>query len=137
MSITGFMGFWFGRLPGVTLASAASDVSDAKRSYAEVLDKTITIRRYTGTGNARTYSDFDCRGTITGYAPAQLVGNIVQGDRRVIVYSDDLTNAGFDEPITKDDKVVRGGKEIAIIGVDDSTRRIDDVLIAYELQARG
>jgi hypothetical protein len=108
-----------------------------KASYREALDKSVTIRRYTGLGAARSYTDFPCQAQVTGFAPAALVGNVMQGDRKLIIYSDDLADAGFAEPITVNDKAVVRGKELAILAVDDSTRRIDDVLIAYELQARG
>ena len=74
---------------------------------------------------------------MTGYAPHELVGNILQGDRRIILFADDLLGKGFALPVTTNDKVVVRGKELAIVAVDDSTRRVNDVLIAYELQVRG
>jgi hypothetical protein len=40
-------------------------------------------------------------------------------------------------PITSTDKIVLRGKELQIIAVDDSTRRVKGVLIALEIQARG
>jgi hypothetical protein len=50
---------------------------------------------------------------------------------------DDLISAGFSLPVTKNDKAIVRGKELNIQSVDDNTRRIEGVIIAYEIQARG
>jgi hypothetical protein len=111
--------------------------AEAQAQYRGALDQTVTIRRYSGTGSTRTHADYNARARVTGYAPEALVGNVIQGDRRAIVYSADLDGVGFTQPVTNDDKLVVRGKELQIVAVDDSTRRVDDVLIAYELQVRG
>ncbi len=108
----------------------------------------ITIRRYTSTGLGRTKLDLEVRARVTGYAPDELVGGIQQGDRRLVCLAEDLAanapNSPPDSPplsiilpLTSADKVVVRGKELAIISFDDSTRRIQGVPIAFEIQARG
>jgi hypothetical protein len=110
----------------------------AKGDYRAALKDRIAIRRYTGTGSARPRFDAEnIRARVVGYDEQELVGGIQQGDRRAIVYADDLIDAGFALPVTTSDKLVVRGKELAIIAADDSTRRVDGVLIAIEIQARG
>ena len=109
-----------------------------KNSYVRTCTDLVTVRRYTGSGSVRPKFDVeDCRARVVGYAPHELIGNILQGDRRIILVADDLLGKGFSLPLTTNDKIVVRGKELAIIAVDDSTRRVNAVLIAYELQVRG
>lgn len=108
-----------------------------KASYRKALRQHVTVRRYIGSGTTRTKSDVEqVRARVTGYSPDELVGTIVQGDRNAIVYADDVAAGGI-AALTTNDKVVVYGRELAIMAVDDLTRRVDDVLIAYELQLRG
>lgn len=112
----------------------------AKSAYARMLDQageTVFIRRYTGVAPSRTATDYSVRARVVGYEPKDLVANIQQGDRKVIVLADDLAGTALTLPLLVSDKVVVRGKELAIIAPDDSTRRIAGTLIAYELQARG
>ena len=112
----------------------------AKASYRRALNaagQTVFIRRYTGSGENRPHFDAPVMARVTGYEPDELVGTIQQGDRKVIVLADDLIAAHIPLDLKKGDKVVVRGKELNIEVADDSTRRIQGVLIAYELQARG
>lgn len=110
----------------------------AKSMYGRMLDgETILVRRYTGAGPNRPRFDVQMRAQVGGYQPRDFIGTIVQGDRKVIAFADDLIGAGLSLPITTNDKIIVRGKELAIIAVDDSTRRINGVLIAYEMQVRG
>lgn len=111
-----------------------------KSSYARMIDRageTVYIRRYTGVAPPRVATNYGVRARVVGYEPKDLVGNIQQGDRKVIILADDLAGTALTLPLLVSDKVVVRGKELAIIAPDDSTRRIAGVLIAYELQARG
>jgi hypothetical protein len=111
-----------------------------KDTYRRMIDdggEPIFVRRYTGSGTVKPKFDAQVRAKVSGYAPDELVGGIVQGDRRVIILVQDLIDRQFAMPILASDKVVVRGKELAIIAPDDSTRRISGVLIAYELTARG
>jgi hypothetical protein len=116
------------------------NVDEVKAAYITAMDaagETIVIRRYTGTGTTRVPHDTNVRARVVGYAANELVGTIQQGDRKVIVLVQDLIDAGFSLPVTANDKIVLRGTMIAVISVDDSTRRIRDTLVAYEIQARG
>lgn len=117
----------------ITATLTAQSYRRDLRLYGEV----IHVRRYSGIGPGRTYVDTPVYARVTGYQPAELVGTIQQGDRRVIASADDLMNGGFLMPVTPTDKIIVRGRELAIMGVDDSTRRVGPVLIALELQVRG
>lgn len=111
-----------------------------KASYRRMMDmvgEDITLRRYTASGSNPAKTDKTVRARVTGYAPDELVGGITQGDRRIIVLSEDVAAQSFPEPILRSDKVVVRGKELAIVVIDDNTRRLAGTLIAYEFTARG
>jgi hypothetical protein len=79
------------------------------------------------------------RARITGYTPQELASGIMQGNRKAILSAEDVEASGFPLPIRKggvDSLLVRGAK-MTIQSVDDSTRRIGTVLIAYELGITG
>lgn len=117
----------------------ADVVKDTYRRMIDANGEIVMLRRYTppsgGTGRPRF--DAAVRARVTGYSPEELVGSIVQGDRRVIVLVEDLIARQFALPVLASDKIMVRGKELAIIAPDDSTRRIGATLIAYELTARG
>lgn len=115
------------------------NVDAIKESYRRALGEfePVFIRRYTGAGTNRPKFDAACAGRVVGYTPQELIGGIVQGDRKLIVFHDDLVTAGFPLPITTSDKAVVEGRELAIFAPDRSTRRVGGVTIAYELQVRG
>lgn len=108
-----------------------------KASYLKSLKEIVHVRRYTGTGSNRPRFDVPCRAKVVGFAPHELVGSVVQGDRKAILYADDLLGVGFEIPIMTSDKLVVAGKELQIIAPDRDTRKVDSVLIAYEIQVRG
>lgn len=112
------------------------DAEQVKASYRKALRGHVTVRRYTGTGTSRPKTDITgARARVTGYKPTELVGGIVQGDKRVILYADDVLSLA---PLKMTDKIIESGtRELAIIALDDSTRKVGDVLIAYELAVRG
>jgi hypothetical protein len=111
----------------------AEAIASHQKFIAE-LGETILVRRYSGTGAARTKVDVATTARVMGYAPRDLVGSITQGDRRVIALADTLAAL---LPLTNSDKLVIRGREVAIKAVDDNTRRIAGTLIALEIQAAG
>lgn len=118
--------------------NAAEALASHRAMLAEV-GEDIVIRRYTGDADPnRPKTDIIARARVTGYQPRDMVGGISVGDRKVIVMVDTL---GALLPIVPGrdsaDKAVVRGKELTIIAVDDSTRRIGGTLIALELQVRG
>jgi len=97
--------------------------------------ETISIRRYTGTGANRPKFDWDVAARAMDFKADELVGSIVQGDRKLVVLHEDLEDAGFPFPIQTGTnwKVVVRGKELQIKSIDDNTRRLQGVCIAYDL----
>lgn len=96
----------------------------------------ITLRRLNSSGPATEVNNVRAR--VAGYEPEEVTGNIQQGDRRVIVLAEDI--GSFPVPFRErsTDRVVdASGREMTIQAVDDQTRRIAGVLIAYEIRARG
>ncbi len=111
-----------------------------KASYRQAIvaaATTVVVRRYTGTGENAPFFDVSVGARVVGYEPHELLGLIQQGDRRVIMLAEDLSDAQFPLPLRKGDKVLVRGRELNIEAVDDNTRRVQGVLVAYELQVRG
>jgi hypothetical protein len=117
----------------------AIDVQAIKNVYRAELGncEPILIRRYTGAGNNRPRFDVSVMAKVAGFQPNDLKDGIIQGDTRLIVLADDLIAAQFPLPLKKGDKAVVRGRELNIEAVDDHTRRVGIVLIAYQLSARG
>lgn len=112
-------------------------IKSAYRRMMNERGETIIIRRYTGSGENRAKFDAEAMAVVSGYAPQDLVGSVIEGDRKLIVLAEDLVEAGLELPLTENDKAVVQGRELQIFAPDASTRRVSGVLIAYELQARG
>jgi hypothetical protein len=112
------------------------DAAELKSHYAEELQETITVRRYTGAGTNRPRFDVQARGKSWGYAARELNGSIQQGDTRVLVLVQDLIDAQLALPLTPSDKLVVKGREIAIISPAQRKAQ-DGTLVVYDIQARG
>lgn len=100
--------------------------------------ETVTLRRINPSPTPST--DKSVLARVVGYAPNELVGGIQQGDRKVIVLAEDVENTGFPVPIKtggSDKIVLASGRVLNIQAVDDNTRRVGGILIAYEITARG
>lgn len=113
-----------------------------RSSYRRVLAKVgehVVIRRYTGSGPNRPRFDWTVRARVVEFDPSELIGGIVQGDRKIIVLAQDLMDAQAPVPVVAGAnwKAVVRGKEVTIKAVDDNTRRVAGELIAYELTVGG
>jgi hypothetical protein len=82
----------------------------------------------------RGATEISVHAKVSEYTPAELVGGIVQGDRRIMVLAEDVS---FDPPLKRGDKALVRGHLLNIESVDDNTRREAGTLLAYVLQARG
>jgi hypothetical protein len=114
--------------------------SEIKASYRRMMDavgEPIAIRRYTGTGANRPFFDAPVMARVVEFKPSDLVGDIIQGDRSLIVIAQDLIDAQVPLNLRKGDKAMVRGKELNIEAVDDNTRRVQGELIAYEIRVRG
>ncbi|MBI4367272.1 MAG: hypothetical protein HY543_10675 [Deltaproteobacteria bacterium] len=97
----------------------------------------VLFRRYTGAGANRQIFNAEMRAVVTGYQPQELIGGLVQGDRKVILLAEDVNKAQIGLPINLGDKLVVRGRELAIGVVDDSTHRDGTELVAFELKVTG
>lgn len=104
----------------------------------------VIIRRWSGPANARVATEAVVRGRPVGLKAEQLVGNIKAGDCKVVVINDpDVTVLSGKValstllPLTTSDKVVVGGRELAIKYPDDLTRRIAGVVTGLDIFAGG
>lgn len=112
----------------------------ARAMYRRQIDahgETITLRRNNPAPAGPT--EVTVKARVSGYQPEELVGGINQGDRKVIILAEDVEMSGFPVPFNTGgtDKAVVRGRALNIGVVDDSTRRIGGVLIAYEIRATG
>lgn len=111
-----------------------------KAEYRRMMNargETVTIRRYSGSGASRAWSEADVVAVVSDFMPHELVGGIVQGDRKIVVLAQDLIDAQAPLDLRKGDKAVVRGRELNIEAADDNTRRVAGVLIAFELRVRG
>ncbi len=97
----------------------------------------VLLRRVTGTGANQPQMRWELRGWVQGYQPHDLIGGIVQGDRKVILLAEDVIRAQIGLPITTGDSLIVRGRQLAIGSVDDSTHRDGTELVAFELKVTG
>lgn len=116
---------------------------ELKASYARELKEGVIFRRYATPGDRTSNVDVIVRGRIVDYSAAELIGTIQQGDRKVIIYADDVETdyqsgapTGLSLPVTTDDKLVIDGKECRIMAPRPRSS-IDGVVAAYALNSRG
>jgi hypothetical protein len=118
---------------------------DQHRSMLAEIGEDIEVRRYAGSGAARVFAKRAIvRGRVLGMGSKELVGETVQGTRKVILLNDPSAavapgNVALVDllPLTVSDRLFFRNTEVAILGIDDDTRRIAGVLIAIEVMARG
>jgi hypothetical protein len=117
---------------------------DRYRSALAEIGEDIEIRRYGGTGAARALlKRAAVRGRVLGLGAEELVGDVVQRTRKVLLVNDPAVAApgcvALSDllPVTTNDKMFFRDGEVAILDVDDDTRRINGVLIALEIVVRG
>ena len=109
-----------------------------KKDYLNALDEVgenVIIRTYDI--GLETYTDKTVRARVTEFSPDQLVGPIVQGDRKLIVLAEDVQGTGITLALTQNCKCIVRGKELQVKAIDDNTRRVAGDLIAYELVVGG
>ena len=100
--------------------------------------ETVVLRRIAA-GNKVLAESGPLLARVTGYGPQELVGGIQQGDLRVVLLADDVAASGFPLPLVQAgaDRIVVRGRATTPQAVDDNTRRVAGVLIAYEIRVRG
>jgi hypothetical protein len=71
------------------------------------------------------------------YRPEDYVGDLQQSIRRIVVQAQDLDNSGLLPLVAGKDHLVMSGRTMVITAIDDTTRRIQGIVIGYELQVAG
>ncbi|WP_029084761.1 hypothetical protein [Bradyrhizobium sp. th.b2] len=107
--------------------------------------ETVLVRRYAGVGPSRAVAkEAAVLAKVTGYEAHEIVGEIRQGDQKVILLNDPSAAVPAGKvalstmlPLTDRDFLVIAGAEVSIKGVDDATRRVQGQIIAFEIQVRG
>ena len=114
---------------------------ELKAAYARELKELVTFRRWSADHSTKV--DVTVRARVVDYSAAELIGTIQQGDRKVIIYADDVvTNystgaaTGLTLPVTAADKIVLDLKECRIMA-PRPRKSMDGVTAAYALQTRG
>jgi hypothetical protein len=84
------------------------------------------------------------RGRVLGMGAEEFIGDVVQRTRKVLLLNDPaaMVVPGYlalsDRlPLTESDKLFFREGEVAILDVDDDTRRINGVLVALEIVVKG
>lgn len=113
----------------------AAAIAATERAIAAV-GETVTLRRPAGV-SPQTFTDAEARARVTDFHADELVGSLQQGDRKLIVLAKDLEARQWPVPPRKGDKAIVRGKTLNVEAVDDSTRRVGGVIVAYEIAARG
>lgn len=107
-----------------------------RQLYADAIStvgENVIIRNYAV--GVDTFTDKTVRARVVEFSPDQLVGPIVQGDRKLIMLAADVE--GVTLSLTQNCKCVVRGKELQVKAIDDNTRRVAGDLIAYELVVGG
>ena len=75
---------------------------------------------------------------VTDFIPQDLAGAVEQGRRSAVVLASSVVASGFPLPfVVKSDRLAWGTKSNAITKVDDASRRVQGLLVAYELDLEG
>lgn len=98
---------------------------------------TVKLRRMRASPLAPLEHDVMAR--IVDYEPHEIVNGMKLGSRKAIVLAEDIEASGIPLPLSKSgtDKLVDGVRVYNIDEVDDTSRRLQDVVVAYELRVSG
>jgi hypothetical protein len=105
----------------------------------------IVVRRFAGTRAARAVArEAIARGRVIGGGATELVGQVVQRYRKLILLNDTDASVPAGKvalstmlPLRTTDKLFFRDLEVGIVDIDDDTRRIAGVLIALDLMVEG
>jgi hypothetical protein len=122
--------------PLTTTGARTMLATRTKALYREHLHEAVSIRRITGTGSSRVDASFATVGRVFKGQRNQLTGGIAQQDLTAIIYAQDLFDEGLPSDVVIGDYLIdQNGIEHSVYEVQ--ARRVEGVLIAYELTARA
>lgn len=107
---------------------------DMYRRHLSAHGETISLVR--GFGGVNPITVTGLRARVKGYEPNEVVGAIQQGERHVILLAEDVAATALSAPAIND-RVIWNGKTLTVKEVNDATRRIRGVAIAYDLKVQG
>jgi hypothetical protein len=106
---------------------------NATARMLEANGQDVTLRRVTAPG---FFIDVPCRARIVDFQPEELVGNVLQGDRRGILSNAEIALARWPGPPRRGDQILYGpNRTLTIQGCD--TVLIGDVVVRHNLHLRG
>ena len=104
--------------------------------YRENLHEAVSIRRISGTGPGRTDVTWATVGRVFNGQRKELTGGFAQQDMKAIIYAADLFAAGMPSDVVIGDFLIdHRGIEHTVYEVQP--RRVEGILVAYELTARA
>lgn len=86
---------------------------------------------------APNFAEATVRAIVTGFKPDELIEDIDQGARQVLIPAGDLAAAGYPEPPVKHDKLIIRGAALDVRSVDADTYRDGGELLVYALVVLG
>lgn len=92
----------------------------------------VTLRRLR---TSQTPVDVTVQAFIRDFRPNELVGNIIQGDRRVIISNDEIAAAAWPSPIRKGDQVIDGTIVMVVQSAEPVT--LGEETVRHNMIARG
>ena len=114
--------------------NTADTLAGRKQRYAESIARrgeNIVLRRAGA-------SDVTVRARLLTPKVDDLTGSKQQMMRPMIVLAEDVVNSGFPLPFQcNKDRVIWNGSTLVLQSVDEATRRVAGVVIAYELMVAG
>lgn len=91
----------------------------------------VTLRR----NPAAPFVDVAVKARVAGFDTKDLVGDIRQGDRQVVIGNAEIAAAAWPGPPARGDRVLIVGLPFTIVSVD--TRKIGDEIAGHWLAVRG
>ncbi len=106
-----------------------SDVADGIAENGQ----SIILRR---PGPHGTAFDVVLPAMVRAYQPQELVGGIVQGDRRVVISDREITAAQWPGPPRQGDQIIVNGRT-ATLQANAATILVGDFVVKHIMQVRG
>lgn len=110
---------------------------DATRRALTAAGQSVTLRRLADTAAQTVIASASVLAVLRDYQPHELVNGLRQGDCLAILLAADLQAASFPVPPRQGDQIEANGRKMTVIACDDQSRRVQGVVIAYEIKARG
>ncbi len=104
----------------------------------------ITLKRMSGTGQARTSTNVDCRAFVRDFEPSELVNGMVQGASEVVISPSEIIASGWESgrDAGQDARVPMAGNMMTIRGKDRRVKAAEpfyarDTLVRIRITVEG